>query len=400
VSGHRDHVTAVGGPIWTPAFRILTGIFVVAMLLVAWRFLFGGIGSVSALNDGYAWGSWKLFNVIVLTALGSGGYALAVIVYALNRGHYHPLIRTAILTSVLGYTTGVIALGMDIGRPWNFWRVILVNEWNIHSPLLEIAICISAYLIFLWIEMAMPMFERWSQEPESRLRRFSIRATAIVERFFPWIMAMAIVLPTMHQSSLGSLFLVSGPRVHELWQTPLLPLLFLISAFMMGYAAVVLASMLSSLAWNRPLEFSMLRRLSGVIGWVLVMFLVVRWADIVVRGSLGAAFALDRFSLFFLIETALLAVPAFMLVARKQLLQPSSLFRMAALIALGGTAYRLGASLIGFMPGTQWSYFPSVAEMVITLGFMALAVMGYIATVKRFPILTAYPAPVRAAPDA
>jgi Ni/Fe-hydrogenase subunit HybB-like protein len=365
-----------------------------------WRFLFGGIGSVSALNDGYAWGSWKLFNVIVLTALGSGGYALAVIVYALNRGHYHPLIRTAILTSVLGYTTGVVALGMDIGRPWNFWRVILVNEWNIHSPLLEIAICISAYLIFLWIEMAMPMFERWSQEPDSRLRSVSIRATRIVEKYFPWIMGMAIVLPTMHQSSLGSLFLVSGPRVHALWQTPLLPLLFLISAFMMGYAAVVLASMLSSLAWKRPLEFSMLKRLSGVIGWVLAMFLVVRIVDVVVRGQIGAAFAFDRYSMFFLLEIVLLAVPAYMLLARRASLRPASLFQMAALIALGGTAYRLGASLVGFMPGSQWSYFPSIAEMIITLGFMALAVMGYIVTVKRFPILTAYPAPVRAAPDA
>jgi Ni/Fe-hydrogenase subunit HybB-like protein len=399
VSSHRDHVTPVGGPLWTPAMKVLAGIFGIAMLLVAYRFIFG-IGSVSALNDGYPWGSWKILNVLVLTALGSGGYALAFVVYALNRGKYHPLIRTAILTSVMGYTTGVIALGMDIGRPWNFWWVIMPWKWNIHSPLLEIAVCISAYLIFLWIEMAMPMFERWSQEPDSRLRRFSIRATRTVEKFFPLIMGMAIVLPTMHQSSLGSLFLVSGPRVHALWQTPLLPLFFLFSCFMMGYAAVVIASTLSSVTWKRPLEFSMLRQLSGVMGLVIAIHLVTRFVDVAARGALGSAFAFDGYSLWFLLEVALLAIPAYWMMARKAALTPGLLFKLAAMVALGGTVYRLGPSLIGFMPGSHWSYFPSVAEMTITLGFVALALMGYIVTVKRFPILTAYPAPVRAAPDA
>lgn len=399
MSGHKDYVTPVGGPLWTPAMKVLTAIFGIAMLLVVWRF-FVGIGPASALNDGYPWGSWKILNVIVLTALGSGGYALAFVVYALNRGKYHPLVRTAILTSVLGYTTGVVALGMDIGRPWNFWRVVMPWQWNIHSPLLEIAVCISAYLIFLWIEMAMPMFERWAQEPASRMRNFSIGATRIIEKYFPYILGMAIILPSMHQSSLGSLFIISGPRVHALWQTPLLPLLFLLSCFLMGYSAVVIASMLSSVAWKRPLEFSMLRQLSGVMGIVIATFLVVRIADLAWRGALGATVALDGYSLWFLLELALLGFATYVLLARRRTLTPSGLFRTAVVVALGGTVYRLGPSLIGFMPGAHWSYFPSVIEMTITLGFVALAIMGYIYTVKRFPILTAYPAPVRAAPDA
>jgi Ni/Fe-hydrogenase subunit HybB-like protein len=399
VSGHREHVTPVGGQIFTPTFKILMAFFILSMLLVAWRFAVG-IGPASALNDGYPWGAWKIMNVVVLTALASGGYAIALLVYVLNRGRYHPLVRTAILTSALGYTTGVIALGVDIGRPWNFWRIIFVSEWNIHSVLLEIAVCITIYLVFLWIEVAMPMLEQWSKQPHGRLKEFSIRVTPVLDRWFPWIIASALLLPTMHQSSLGSLFLLAGPRLHELWLTPYLPLLFLVSCYALGYAAVVIVSMLSSVIYKRPLEFEMLSKLSRTMAYILIAFLVLRWSDIALRGSLPAAFALDRFSVFFLIESALLFGAALGLLSKRYGQRPDSVFRMAMLIVLGGSMYRLGASLIGFMPGSNWSYFPSVPEMTISLGFVALAVMGYVYMVKRFPILTAHPEPVRIAKDA
>jgi Ni/Fe-hydrogenase subunit HybB-like protein len=401
VSRHAEHVTPVGGPIWTPTFRILAGFLAFALLLVGWRFV-AGLGPASAMNDGYPWGAWKIVNVVVLTALGSGGYAMALLVYVLNRGHYHPLVRTAILTSALGYTTGVIALGVDIGRPWNFWRIIFLSEWNIHSVLLEIAVCISIYLVFLWIEMAMPMLEQWAKQPHGRLRELSIRVTPVLEKWFPWIVATALLLPTMHQSSLGSLFLLAGPRLHPLWLTPFLPLLFLVSCYALGYAAVVIVSMLSSVIYDRPLEFRMLGRLSKTMAWVLMAFLVLRWSDVIVRGHLGTALALDRFSMLFLSETALLLGPALGLLSQRYGQRPDSVFRLAMLIVMGGSLYRLGASLIGFMPGRNWSYFPSIPEMVISLGFLALAVMGYIVMVKRFPILTAHPepVPVRIARDA
>ncbi|HSJ25056.1 MAG TPA: Ni/Fe-hydrogenase cytochrome b subunit [Longimicrobiales bacterium] len=398
MSGHREHVAPVGGPIWTPTFKILTAFFILSMLLVAWRFAVG-IGPASALNDGYPWGAWKVVNVVVLTALGSGGYAMALLVYVLNRGHYHPLVRTAILTSALGYTTGVVALGVDIGRPWNFWRIAIISEWNIHSVLLEIAVCISIYLVFLWIEMSMPMLEHWKKQPHGLLKEISIRATPVLEKWFPWIVASALLLPTMHQSSLGSLFLLAGPRLHELWLTPFLPLLFLVSCYFLGYAAVVIVSMLSSVIYQRPLEFAMLRRLSRTMAYILISFLVLRWVDVAVRGHLLAALAFDRFSMFFLLETGLLLGSALGLLSRRYGQRPDSVFRLAMLIVLGGSVYRLGASLVGFMPGDNWAYFPSIPEMVISLGFVALAVMGYIVMVKRFPILTAHPEPVRIAND-
>lgn len=376
----------IGGPLLTPTVVALGVVAAAGLLVVAYR-LIAGIGAVSALNDAYAWGPWKAFSVIVLTAFASGGYAVALLVYALHRKTYHAIARTAILTSALGYTAGVITLGIDIGRPWNFWRLIIVTGWNLHSVLLEVAVCISVYLVFLWLEMAPPLFERWKDGPAGPLRRMAMRWTPVLDRFMPYIVAMAIVLPSMHQSSLGSLMLLAGPRLHPYWQTPLVPLLFLLSCWMLGYAFVVIASLLSSLAWNRPVEITPLSGLSRIAAWITLAFLAVRVGDLAARGLLGTA--PDGYTILLLVESALLLVPALFLSRATSHTSPQHLFQWAAVLLVGGGLYRLDTALIAFMPGEEYSYFPTVAEMLVTFGFTALAVIAYIVIVKRFPILPA-----------
>lgn len=385
---HPEHYAPVGGPLLTRPFRILAALFAVTLVLVAWRF-FVGLGPATALSDGYPWGAWKIFNVIVLTALGSGGYAAALLVYVFNRGRYHPVVRTAILTSALGYTTGIIALGIDIGRPWNFYRLAVLPGWNLHSVLLEVAVCISIYLVFLWLEMAPPFLEKWSAGPEGRLKRFAAKATPALDKAFPWIVAMAILLPSMHQSSLGSLFLLAGPKVHPLWQTPLLPLLFLVSCWALGVATVIAVSLLSSLAWSRPWHLEMLRPLARVMSWLFLGLAALRLADVVWRGETARAFAFDGWSLFFLAELAFLVAPAIAILARPSI-PAGPLLRAAIGGAFGGALYRLDASLIAYRPTVgHWNYFPSLIELTITLGFAGLAVLAYLYIVKRFPILAA-----------
>lgn len=391
---HDEQLSPVGGPIWTPTMKALAAVTVLAQLLVGYRF-FAGIGATTALNDGYPWGAWKIMNVVVLTALGSGGYAMALLVYVMNRGRYHALVRTAILTSALGYSTAVLALGVDIGRPWHFWRLFNLSGWNLHSVLLEIAICVSVYLVFLWLEMAHPFMEVWEQRPHGRLRDFAIKATPILDRAFPWLIATAVLLPSMHQSSLGSLFLLAGPRLHALWNTPLLPLLFLFSCWALGFAAVLMTALFARVIWDRPVDMPMLSALARIIGWVLLAFLVIRWADIMARHELDLALSLDRASIAFLIETLLLGWGAIGLLTTRLRNSPDGLFRMCGLIVLGGSLYRLNASIIGFMPGDNWSYFPSVAELIVSFGFITAGGMGYLYIVKRFPILAA-PVPRRA----
>jgi Ni/Fe-hydrogenase subunit HybB-like protein len=388
----------VGGPLWTPAFRALSAFSVFALFVIFWRMMFG-IGAVSALNDGYAWGAWKILNVVVFTALGSGGYAVALLVYVMNHGHYHPLVRQGILTSALGYSTAVFALGVDVGRPWNFWQLANVFQWNLHSVLLEVAVCVTLYLVLLWVEMSVPIFENWAARPHGRLKDFAIRVTPRIEAAFPFLIAGALLLPTMHQSSLGSLMLLAGPRLHELWQTPFLPLQFLLACWMLGYAAVVITTLISAVRWRRPMMLEMLARISRVMGGLIAAFLVLRIVDIAERGALGAVMSGDRFSMLFLMECAMLGAAAISLLLGGRMHSPVKLFRLATLVVMGGALYRLNATLIGFIPGQGWSYFPSILELVISLGFIAMAVTGYIFMVKRFPILQAAPQPATVSKD-
>lgn len=382
---HGQAMEPVGGPLWTRPMQVLTAIFAGGLLVAIYRF-FMGIGAIANLNDGYTWGAWKPISIIVFTSIASGGYATAMLLYVFNRRRYAGVSRMAMLTSVLGYTTGLIVLGIDIGRPWNIWRLAIISNWNLHSVLLEVAVCISTYVVFLWLEMAHPFLEEAKQSDQPSLRQLSDAATPIVDRFFPLIIAMAILLPTMHQSSLGSLFLLAGVRVHPFWQTELVPVLFLLSCYVMGYAFVVIASMLSSLAWNRALEIDALLSLSRVTVCVIAAFGVFRIGDLAWRGQL-ASLSLDRFSIMFYLEMALIVLPGFWLYGLDRRSPPRTLFLLASSVLVGGSLYRLDTSLVAFMPGAQWSYFPSVLEMLVTVAFASLAVMGYIVIVKRFPIL-------------
>lgn len=388
-SSYHEDLAPVGGRVATLPFKLLAGLFSLSVVLIAWRFAVG-LGPATALSDAVPWGAWKVLNVIVLTALGSGGYATALLVYVMNRMQYHPLVGTALLTSVLGYTSGILSLGVDIGRPWNFWRLAVLPGWNIHSVLLEVAICITVYVIFLWIEMSPPFLHTWAAGPEGRLRRFAIRATPYLDKVFPWILATAVLLPTMHQSSLGSLFLLAGAKVHPLWQTPLIPLLFLISCGGLGLATVIAVSLLSSLAWSRPLHMKMLRPLGRVMAAAFLGFVTLRFLDLASHAKIGLAFAFDRWSLLFLAEIVLLTAPSLYILTHRSI-QAGALLRAACGCAFGGAMYRLDASLVAYRPLTgEWKYFPSLAELTVSLGFVSLAVLAFLYIVKRFPILAAH----------
>jgi Ni/Fe-hydrogenase subunit HybB-like protein len=200
-----------------------------------------------------------------------------------------------------------------------------------------------------------------------------------------------MLLPTMHQSSLGTMMLLSGPRLHPFWNTPWLPLLFLVSCLAMGYAAVIFESTLSSHFFRRPRETRMLAALSGVMVWVLAAFGGFRLAELALRGELARLARLDRYALFFLAEIALVALPLLMLASRARRNDPRSLFQAALLLMLGGGLYRFDTYLVAFNPGDHWSYFPAVPELLFTLGIVAFEIAAYIFVVKKFPILRGQP---------
>jgi len=369
--------------------RIWLLLIAVGAALLAWRFV-SGLGAVTGLSDGYPWGIWIAYDVVTGTALACGGYAVAILVYVLNKGRYHPLVRPAILTSALGYTLAGMGIFIDIGRYWNIYKVpVFFWNWNLNSILLEVALCVMAYILVLWLELAPAFMEHWRGGDRPGLARFAERVTPVLDKAMLWIIALGLLLPTMHQSSLGSVMLLGGDKLHPLWQTPLLPLLFLVSCIAMGYGVVVMESSLASRVFRRPAETEMLASLSKATVIVLLLYVAIRVVDLGLRGRFGLIAAMDRFSILFLIEMLLFLVPAAMLMMRGRLRRVAHLFRAALLIMIGGSLYRFSAYLIAFNPGEGWHYFPAVPEMLITLGLVALEILIYVAVVKRFPIIGA-----------
>jgi len=379
---------AIGGRHLTPAFLAAAGLAALGLLLSFWREI-AGLGPVSGMNDGYSWGLYKNFNVTTLTALGSGGYALGMLVYVLDRRKYHVLMRTALLISILCYTAGMVALAIDVGRPWNMMWLAIPWVWNTHSVLFEVALCMTAYvMIALDLENLMPLLERLESANFPPIVNHLARlAFKVVKAVYPFGVALAFVLPSMHQSSLGSLMYQSGQRVHAVWQTPMLPFLYLLMAWVLGLAFVVIALQASCAVWKLPVDWPVLASVSKLVGWLGLAWFVVRLAEVTYRGAFPKAFQGDLYTFVFLAEMLLVLIPSALLAFERMKDAPHKVFNLLLILCLGGMLYRYSPTTIAFQPGENYSYFPSVTEVLMSVGFVALAVIGYLYTVKRFPIL-------------
>lgn len=393
---HAHGAQPVGGPLLTRPYKWLLAFLGLWLVILIWRFA-AGIGAVSGLTDGYPWGLWIAFDVVIGTALGCGGYAIAILAYIFNKGKYHPVVRAAILTSALGYTLAAIAIIIDVGRPWFIWRIPLggwpdVGGFNWDSALLEVALCVMAYVGVLWIELSPAFMERWAKTSSGFLKSFSEWGLKFFDKVLIFIVALGLLLPTMHQSSLGTVMLLAGHKLHPLWNTGWIPLLFLISAVGMGYGVVVWESAVSSAAFKRERETSMLTSLAGAMILVNALYLAIRLIDIVISGKTLLMFTSGVFSLMFWLEIVLFAAPIVLFANPARRARFSTMFQASILLVLAGALYRFNSYLVAYNPGANWTYFPNLPELLITLGAIALEIAVYIYIVKRFPILAGVPA--------
>ena len=366
----------LGGKLLTKPFLFFATLAFIGFCVIAYRFIFG-IGAVSNLNDGYPWGIWIVFDVMVGTAFGCAGYAMALTVYVLNKGEYHPLVRPAVLAGLFGYTLAGMAVMVDLGRYWQFYTLLLPWYMQPNSVMFEVAVCVMAYTAILWIEFSPSFLEKLGLK---NLRQKLQKVLFI-------IIAIGVLLPTMHQSSLGTLAVVFGHQVSPLWQTQLLPLLFLLSALMMGYAIIPFEGILATMGFKRPSETPLLGKLSRFMLVVLISYLVIRIADLTIRGAWGYAFegTLDAF--MFWVEMALFIVPLILMFNKANQNSTRMIFISALLLLLAGTVYRMNVYLIGYHPGPDWNYFPSVAELLITIGMFSFEVVLYLIFVKYLPVM-------------
>ena len=383
-------VPIYGVPIFTKPFYVLGVIVMIAAVLVGYREVVG-LGPTSGMNDAYSWGIWKTFNVMVLTGLGSGGFAIGIAAWVFNKKSFHTVMRMALLTSFLSYASGMMLLAIDVGRPWNLYWMMFPWKWNGHSPLLEVMVCMSAYAtIPLFLENIPPMLERaYYTRPDKR--ELVEKAEKIIAKFYPYVVGLAYALPMMHQSSLGALMLLAGERVHPLWQTPFLPLLYVWAASYMGFAAVTGTILLCCLVWHRAIDKKVLAQLCTVEAWLIGTWTAFRVVDLLLRGRMGMMFAFDRFAGLFWVETALAVGGLYMLTQAIKTRKAGLMFTANVVTATAGMLYRFNPAGFAFIARPGSMYFPSFIEIVISLGFLAAAIMGYLYAVKTFAIL---PAPI------
>lgn len=381
-SATHDAPAPVGGKLLSKVTLTFAVPVVLMVVLLVIRFT-RGIGAITNLNDGYPWGLWIAWDVVVGSALAGGGFSVALLTYILNRGEYHPLVRPALVAALLGYLQAGFSVMLDLGRWWDFWHIFWPKYAQLNSVLFEVALCITAYILVMWIEFMPVVLERLGWQ----------RARQKVNRTLFFFVGIGVLLPTMHQSSLGTLLVVFGPQVHPLYQSNLLPLLFLTSTIGMGLSAVTLEAGISAAGLKRPFEREILGKLLQV-GRVLVsVFLLVRFGDLIYRGALGHAFKPTLPALTFWIETALFSVPLWLLWTAQARARAAKLFLGAMSMALAGIIYRLAAFLVAYDTGAGWHYFPSLGEMAVTVGLISFEVIGMIIAIRLLPILPGEPAP-------
>lgn len=373
---HHAAPAPVGGRLLNPA-TFVCGVLIAAMLAILLvRFLFG-LGAVTNLNDGYPWGIWVVGDVVIGSAFACGGFSVAMLVYIFNRGEYHPLVRPALLASLFGYTLAGVGVIFDLGRWWNFWHIFWPGYSNPNSVMFEVALCISCYIVVMWLEFSPAFFEQFGMKA----------AKQKLNRVLFFLIALGTLLPMMHQSSLGTLLVAMGAQVNPLWQTPMVPLLYLLTAVSIGYGVVLFESCVAASAYRRKIEMHLLEPMAKVMLGVLAVYLAVRIGDLAVRGALGNAFKADLEALVFWIEMILFVLPFVLVGTAKARRNPARLFLAGIAIMLGGVFLRINGFLIGYDTGPGWNYFPSVAEMLVTAGMFAIEVLGYIIITRRFPVL-------------
>ncbi len=365
----------LGGKILTPTFLFCLLLFLISLLFIGKRFIYG-LGAVTHMSDGYPWGIWIAFDVVIGTAFGCGGYALALLIYVFNKGEYHPLLRPALMTSLFGYSLAGVAVVIDVGRYWQLYNIFLPWYINPNSVLLEVALCVGAYVFVLWVEFSPTFLTKFGGD----------KARAGLKKIMFIFIALGILLPTMHQSSLGTVMVIAGSKLSPLWWTGLLPLLFLISCVFMGYAIVVFESCVSAQRYTLPDETHLLGKLSAVMAWLIAVYLAVRFADVAIRGHLNLAFKGDLLGNMFLLENLLLLVPMCILFVPANRRKAPLLFLSAVSIVLAATLYRFNCYIIGFNPGDGWRYFPAFGEIFISLGIVAIEIMAFLWFIKRLPV--------------
>jgi Ni/Fe-hydrogenase subunit HybB-like protein len=336
-----------------------------------------GLGAATHLSDAFPWGLWIGFDVLCGVMLAAGGFTLAATVYIFHLERFRPIIRPTILTAFMGYVLVVVALLYDLGRGYRIWHPLVM--WNPRSVMFEVAWCVTLYTTVLALEFAPVVFERFRLQKLLRIQH------AIT---IPLVIA-GVLLSTLHQSSLGSLYLIVPYKLHPLWYSPLLPVFFFISSICVGLAMTIFESCMSSRAFGKQLELPLLVTLGRVLLVGLGIYSILRFEDLYQRSALRLlAHPGYEVNLFWLEILLGLAAPVVLLLVRRVRETAGGLYVCAILVVLGFITNRMNVSITGMEASAGIHYFPKWTEIAVTAGIVGAAFTLFALAVKYLPIFT------------
>jgi Ni/Fe-hydrogenase subunit HybB-like protein len=335
----------------------------------------GGLGAATNLSDKFPWGLWVGFDVISGVGLAAGGFTLAAAVYVFHVKRFYPVLKPAILTAFLGYLLVIVGLLFDVGRPDRIYNPLFMG--NPHSALFEVAMCVMFYTAVLFFEFSPNLFEGlgWSR-PKRWISRASVP-----------LVIVGVILSTMHQSSLGSLFLIVPQKLYTFWYSGALPLLFYVSAIAVGCAMVIFESRLTFWAFGHRLKEDVLADIGRILLVVLVIYLLMKVYDYYMRG-VWSEFFLPRMEtlLFWLEILSGVIAPIILLSIRRIRLSTRGLYIAAVCTITGFLLNRLNVSTTGFVASSGVNYFPSWMEIAITLALVSTGFFIFAMAARYLPI--------------
>jgi Ni/Fe-hydrogenase subunit HybB-like protein len=334
-----------------------------------------GLGPSTNLSDNFPWGIWVSFDVLCGVMLAAGGFTLTAAVHLFNIKRLEPIVRPTVLTAFMGYVLVSVALLFDLGKPYNIWHPLIMR--NPHSVMFEVAYCVMLYTTVLALEFSPIVFERFKLEKPLRI----IRGVSIP------IVICGVLLSTLHQSSLGTVFLIMPNKLHPFWYSPLLPFFFFISAIAVGLAMTIFESSMSAKYFHKQLELPILRELGRVLIVVLSVYAILKFEDLLHRNMLKELLVTSYERNLLLVELGLgLVIPLILLAQKKVRDSANGLYISAVCVLFGFVANRLNVSITGVETASGVRYIPKWTELAVTGAIVAAGFAIFGIAAKYLPI--------------
>jgi Ni/Fe-hydrogenase subunit HybB-like protein len=334
-----------------------------------------GLGASTNMSDQYPWGLWIGFDVLCGVMLAAGGFTLTGAVHIFNVKRLEPIVRPTVLTAFAGYLLVSTALLYDLGRPYRIWHPLIMR--NPHSVMFEVAMCVMLYTTVLSLEFSPIVLERF------RL----VKPLKFIKAALVPLVILGCILSTLHQSSLGTMYLIMPEKLHPFWYSPLLPVFFFISAIAVGLAMTIYESSLSSRVFGRQLELPIIQELGRILLVVLWVYAILRCEDLLHRGVLPQVIVPQYETYFFWVENLLaVIIPLVLLSLRKVRTSPMGLYLSAVAVVLGFITNRLNVSITGLEHWAGRHYLPSWLEFSVTAAMVAAGFALFGLAVQHLPI--------------